>query len=419
MKNKNGFTLIELLAIIVILAIIAVITVPIISDTMEKSRKDAAKDSTYGYVDAVNRLYYSKSLNNEDDVEDGIYTVSQLKTVGVSVNGSEPSDGWVELENNEVVAYSIKIGKYVITKYRDSELVCEKGDVQPDESTSKKMKISEKVDTYVKAALTANSSITGETVKTVSEMSSITTNPADSGWIHFNKVNDNVVVVDYSLTYGDLTANYSSLTNGNYVSTFGETRNKPVIIVEGSTINIGEEEFYVMSVNNGTVKLLASNCLIEVSAGVYRQKTSSDTASCKKTTFSSTDYWNDSTTHAPKTVYQSDIDGTTVTSYSSPYPYVYNVQGTDTNNVDDIVNSYVGTLSFKSSNGAVGRLMSYTEANGLNSTVRKIGVKYWLGSGYGNCLGIMEDYGAINLGGIDYKSSLGVRPVIVISTSDI
>jgi len=418
MKSK-GFTLIELLAVIVILGIIAVITVPIISDTMEKSRKDAAKDSTYGYVDAVNRLYYSKSLNNEDDVEDGIYTVSQLKTVGVSVNGSEPSDGWVELENNEVVAYSIKIGKYVITKYRDSELVCEKGDVQPDESTSKKMKISEKVDTYVKAALTANSSITGETVKTVSEMSSITTNPADSGWIHFNKVNDNVVVVDYSLTYGDLTANYSSLTNGNYVSTFGETRNKPVIIVEGSTINIGEEEFYVMSVNNGTVKLLASNCLIEVSAGVYRQKTSSDTASCKKTTFSSTDYWNDSTTHAPKTVYQSDIDGTTVTSYSSPYPYVYNVQGTDTNNVDDIVNSYVGTLSFKSSNGAVGRLMSYTEANGLNSTVRKIGVKYWLGSGYGNCLGIMEDYGAINLGGIDYKSSLGVRPVIVISTSDI
>ena len=92
------------------------------------------------------------------------------------------------------------------------------------------MEISAKVDSYVKAALAANSSLTSETALLVSEISGVTTNVADSGWIHFNIVNNSVVVVDYSLTYGTITANYSSLTDGNYVSTFGDARNKPTIL---------------------------------------------------------------------------------------------------------------------------------------------------------------------------------------------
>ena len=230
MKKKNGFTLVELLAILIILGIIALITVPIISKTLKDARINTAIDSSYGYIRAVDKLYYSKSLNDEDVVEDGIYTVSELKTLGVSVDGREPLEGWVELEESEVVAFSIKIGDYVVTKYRDSEIVCEKGEVQPDEVTSKKMEISAKVDSYVKAALAANSSLTSETALLVSEISGVTTNVADSGWIHFNIVNNSVVVVDYSLTYGTITANYSSLTDGNYVSTFGDARNKPTIL---------------------------------------------------------------------------------------------------------------------------------------------------------------------------------------------
>ena len=53
MKQK-GFTLIELLAVIVILAIIAVIAVPRILNIVEESKKNAAKASTLGYVDAAN-----------------------------------------------------------------------------------------------------------------------------------------------------------------------------------------------------------------------------------------------------------------------------------------------------------------------------------------------------------------------------
>ena len=128
MKKKNGFTLVELLAILIILGIIAVITVPIISKILKDARINTLIDSSYGYVRAVDKLYYSKSLNDEDIVEDGIYTVSELKALGVSVDGREPSEGWVELEESEVVAFSIKIGDYVITKYRNEGIIVEKSD---------------------------------------------------------------------------------------------------------------------------------------------------------------------------------------------------------------------------------------------------------------------------------------------------
>ena len=125
MKKKNGFTLVELLAIIIILGIIALITVPVILDIIDKSKEGAIKDSAYGYVDAVNKLYFSGSLHGRDGVSDGYYTVAQLNSMGVSVS-VEPSEGWVELEDDLVVSYSLKFGDYVVTKYSSTDLVVEK-----------------------------------------------------------------------------------------------------------------------------------------------------------------------------------------------------------------------------------------------------------------------------------------------------
>lgn len=55
MKKKNGFTLIELLAILVILAIIAVITIPKINKVINESKQNAARNSAYGYKDAIEK----------------------------------------------------------------------------------------------------------------------------------------------------------------------------------------------------------------------------------------------------------------------------------------------------------------------------------------------------------------------------
>ena len=53
MKTKHGFTLIELLAVITILALIALISTPIVLNIIEKSKKEAYKDSVYNLIRAV------------------------------------------------------------------------------------------------------------------------------------------------------------------------------------------------------------------------------------------------------------------------------------------------------------------------------------------------------------------------------
>ena len=112
--KKNAFTLIELLAIIVILAIIAVITVPIILNIIENARKGAAQDSAYGYKDAISKYYVTKLSEDPNYNMSGTYTTDELKTIGVSVSGIEPSEGWVKIEKGEIIDYSLKFDDYVV-----------------------------------------------------------------------------------------------------------------------------------------------------------------------------------------------------------------------------------------------------------------------------------------------------------------
>ena len=70
---KKGFTLIELLAVIVVLAIIALISSPIIVNIISTSKKNAAKASASGYIDAVEQ---SISLNMLDGKEEYTEAVS-------------------------------------------------------------------------------------------------------------------------------------------------------------------------------------------------------------------------------------------------------------------------------------------------------------------------------------------------------
>ena len=128
--KRNGFTLIELLAIIVILAIIAVITVPIILGIIDNSKKGAAKDSAYGYKEAIQKYYMNGLVDDENsELPSGVVFISALPS-DFSVSGDIPtSDSWVQLDKGQVVAFSLKFGDYVVTKYKDTDIVCEKGNV--------------------------------------------------------------------------------------------------------------------------------------------------------------------------------------------------------------------------------------------------------------------------------------------------
>ena len=64
-SNQKGFTLIELLAVIVILAVIALIATPLVMGVINRARENAAIDSVYGYLDAVEQSVAEYQLTSE------------------------------------------------------------------------------------------------------------------------------------------------------------------------------------------------------------------------------------------------------------------------------------------------------------------------------------------------------------------
>ena len=114
MDKKKGFTLVELLAVIVILAIIALIATPIILNVINDAKKQAAKDSAYGYMDAVEKYIVSSELEDKS-IQDGRYSVEELNKK-ISVKGSTPDNGNIEIKEGAVKNYNLGIDGYYITK---------------------------------------------------------------------------------------------------------------------------------------------------------------------------------------------------------------------------------------------------------------------------------------------------------------
>ena len=437
MKKKKGFTLIELLAIIVILAIIAVITVPIILNIIDDSRKGSAIDSAYGYKKAIDQYYVSRMMADSNyQVVDDEYEISIYKSDGLTVSGEEPTDGWVKIEQGTVTDFSFLIGEYVVTYDAEANSIEAVKGTEPVLTPKMQIKkdTKEKVDAYVKAALASNSSISGETVKTVAEMSGVTTNAPDSGWIHFNIDNNSVVIVDYSLTYGDITANYLSLTNGNYVSTFGASRSKPAIIAVGSPICYGptgsQECFKVIKVftQGGIQKVMLFadyNLKKDTTTNPVTYKQDAD--SPDYISFSSSNYWINNnalvSTYSNNGAYRYDSTNNLFvdTNNTQVYPNIYD----SNSNTYDYVEGYLTTLktaTYGLPSSATGRLLYYDEANDTsifaNDSARANGKNYWLGSVHNNeRVMYVWEVGQLDL--IGFWDNSVVRPVIIIPTSDL
>ena len=114
MKNKKGFTLIELLAVIVILSIIALIATPIVLNTIEKSRKNAAIDSVYGYIESIEKQNALAHLSSEkyEEITSGNITNINSK---VNVKGTKPTSGTVTIDKGSVTQASICVNGYTVT----------------------------------------------------------------------------------------------------------------------------------------------------------------------------------------------------------------------------------------------------------------------------------------------------------------
>ena len=84
---KKGFTLIELLATIVILAVISLITVPLVLDTVEKSKKGALKESANSLVQEANYYYmqYGVTENVRFNIKNNDINMISPETVNARV----------------------------------------------------------------------------------------------------------------------------------------------------------------------------------------------------------------------------------------------------------------------------------------------------------------------------------------------
>ena len=83
--SRRGFTLIELLAVIVILAIIALIATPLILNVIDQAREGAAKNSAYGYANAVENYLALEQMNNPNGIAfDGPFTETNISVKGTT-----------------------------------------------------------------------------------------------------------------------------------------------------------------------------------------------------------------------------------------------------------------------------------------------------------------------------------------------
>ena len=184
MDKKKGFTLVELLAVIVILALIALIATPIILNVINDAKKQAAKDSAYGYMDAVEKYIVSSELEDKS-IKDRTYSVEELNSMGVSVKGSTPDNGNIEIKNSSVKSYDIGIDGYVVSNGKVDKV-----------STTKKIE---------NGTAVYYNPVSGEKCKSSESKSTTGTKSGCMKWYVFNDKEGNAtvnVILDHNTTAG-------------------------------------------------------------------------------------------------------------------------------------------------------------------------------------------------------------------------
>ena len=173
----------------------------------------------------------------------------------------------------------------------------------------------------------------------------------------------------------------------------------------GDEVTVGGENFYVIEAsdeNTSTVTLLSKYNLN--TAGTAQENATSSTTACG---FSSTNYWSSSFTSDP-----------------------FNLNNIETSVATDAINKAKTYATAKGGNTAIGKLLTYEEANTLISSYSSMiegsyatgGVLlYWLGSAINDTKYVyVKGSGMFTFFGRefdDYNSGFGVRPVIVVSKS--
>lgn len=120
-----GFTLVELLVVISVLGIVALISTPIITDILEKSKKNAFSRSAYGILESANNFYAQEIMKN-NNFNEATFTVKNesmtFKNYKLDINGVVPiGNSQVIISSDGRIYINITDGSYRAIKEFDEE----------------------------------------------------------------------------------------------------------------------------------------------------------------------------------------------------------------------------------------------------------------------------------------------------------
>ena len=128
MNKKKGFTLIELLAVLIIIAVIGLITMPIITNTVNNSKKNACMAGASQYIKTLeSRLFEEKLLGNQltngkyKIINGNLYTESNELVLTAEFTGVVPKSGTLVIEGLHVKKAGFHINDCSL-RYRNKEV---------------------------------------------------------------------------------------------------------------------------------------------------------------------------------------------------------------------------------------------------------------------------------------------------------
>ena len=395
MKNQKGFTLVELLAVIAILAILVIMALPAVLRMFEKARVDS-------FTNEINTII--RTTRQQYLLDGGVPQSFNSSSNKLPLTGNSSLEYCVSIDGNgKITELKATNGNY---KYESSGIVNEVHSTEVSTAESN----------YELSCAGGNtSSITyvnrqNEGSITVGDEVAIDT---EHFYVISSDETNTVLLAKYNLLVGDVYNKNGS--NWEFTKTF-----------------TSDDAGY--GLQSETAKGSYSGCTDYTGVVAFSGKGYWDNANCVSDGSGTTPC---SGTSGLKSEYANSANAAGKTgNYSIPLPYVYNSSMSSVvpeyityNNswraaqdngytIAYYVEGYVNTLkSLGASNNITGRLLTYEEANSLSSTI-KGNWSYWLGSAY-NQYSVRFVYGGSMYSNYFWDDNHnGVRPVIVVSTSE-
>ena len=111
--KKNAFTLVELIAVVVVLIIVFLIAINKVRNSSLAAKKKSINASAISYIKLVKDKAGEDVADNEL-LDSGVYSVDDLKDMGIKLSGRTPDSGYVLINDFEVISYCLVYDEYKI-----------------------------------------------------------------------------------------------------------------------------------------------------------------------------------------------------------------------------------------------------------------------------------------------------------------